>query len=162
MNQHDLLNEFEYKDGFLYRKVIPKNYKTGFVGQRVGYMHKTGYWVCNYKGKTTKVHRMIFLMLKGYLPQEIDHIDQDRANNKIENMREASRSENQFNKSIQKTSKSGFRGVSWHRGSQAWVVRVIKHGATVYQSYFKDLELAGLVAQEARAKFYGDFAPKEC
>lgn len=93
-----------------------------------------------------------------YMPQEVDHINGDRADNRIENLRAANRSENQCNRFALASNTSGHPGVSWHKKSKAWLVRVMKNGKTVFQQYFKDLELAGLVATEARSLYHGVYA----
>jgi hypothetical protein len=108
--------------------------------------------------KIWKVHRLIFVLHHGYLPKEIDHINGDRADNRIENLRAVTRSENQCNRSALTSNTSGYPGVSWHKKSQAWVVRVMKNGKSHLLGYFKELELAGLVAAEARAIYHNGFA----
>jgi hypothetical protein len=101
---------------------------------------------------------LIFLLEHGYLPKEIDHINGDRPDNRIENLREATRRENPYNQGMCKNNTSGFRGVSWHNHSKAWLVRLCVNGKSKIIGYFKDLELAGLVADEARALHHGKFA----
>lgn len=149
---------FDHKDGHLYwKKVIHPN-KQYLVGQEVGSIHATGYRHVTWMGKIHKVHRLIFLLEHDYLPKEIDHINGDRQDNRIENLREVTRSENQYNKAMCKSNTSGFRGVNWHKHSKSWVVRVCTKGKTKILGYFKDLELAGLVADEARNLYHGKFA----
>ena len=149
---------FEYRDGTLYWRGVTHPNKQYLADKPAGSIHKTGYRHVTWMGKVHKVHRLIFLMHHGYLPPEVDHINGDRADNRIENLRAANRSENQCNRPALASNTSGYPGVSWHKKSKAWMVRVMKNGKTVVQEYFKDLELAGLVAQEARAKFHGQFA----
>ena len=109
-------------------------------------------------GKSHKAHRLIFMLHNGFMPQEIDHINGDRADNRIENLRAVTRSENQCNRGVLANNTSGYAGVSWHKKSKAWVVRVMKNGKTRMLGYFKDIELAGLVAEEARSLYHGKFA----
>jgi hypothetical protein len=123
-------------------------------------MHKTGYRHVSWLGKIHKVHRLIFLLEYGYLPQEVDHINMNRADNRLENLRPANRSENQCNRRAIASNTSGYPGVSWHKQSKAWTVRLIKNGKNYRFGYFKDFELAGLVSQEARSKYHGAFAPQ--
>ena len=149
---------FDHKDGHLYWKKVMHHNKQYLVGQEVGSIHKTGYRHVTWMGKIHKVHRLIFLLEHGYLPKEIDHINGDRQDNRLENLREVSRSENQFNKAMCSNNTSGFRGVNWHKHSKSWVVRVCTKGKTKILGYFKDLELAGLVADEARNLYHGKFA----
>lgn len=158
MNQALVAEYFDHKDGHLYWKKVMHPNKQYLVGQEVGSIHKTGYRHVTWMGKIHKVHRLIFLLKHGYLPKEIDHINGDRQDNRIENLREVTRSENQFNKAMCSNNTSGFRGVNWHKHSKSWVVRVCTKGKTKILGYFKDLELAGLVADEARNLYHGKFA----
>lgn len=149
---------FDHNDGHLYWKKVDHLNKQYLVGQEAGSIHKTGYRHVTWQGKIHKVHRLIFLLEHGYLPKEIDHINGNRQDNRLENLREVTRSQNQFNKSMCKNNTSGSRGVSWHEKSKAWVVRVCAHGKSKSIGYFKDLELAGLVADEARSIYHGAYA----
>ena len=158
MNQALVAEYFDYKDGHLYWKKVMHPNKQYLVGQEVGSIHKTGYRHVTWMGKIHKVHRLIFLLEHGYLPKEIDHINGDRQDNRLENLREVTRSENQFNKAMCSNNTSGFRGVNWHKHSKSWVVRVCTKGKTKILGYFKDLELAGLVADEARNLYHGKYA----
>lgn len=158
MNQELVNQHFEYRDGLLYRKQVTHGNKNYLIGKEAGSIHKTGYRVVTWMGKIHKAHRLIFLMVHGYLPKEIDHINGNRQDNRIENLREATRSQNQCNRGALASNTSGYPGVSWHKKSKAWLVRVMKNGKTYLVGYFKDLELAGLVADEARAKYHGTWS----
>jgi hypothetical protein len=149
---------FEHRDGKLYWKKVAHPNKQYLVGQEAGSIHKTGYRHVTWLGKIHKVHRLIFLLEYGYLPPEVDHINGDRQDNRIENLRAATRSENQCNRPALANNTSGYPGVTWHKKSKAWCVRVMKNGKTVVQQYFKDLELAGLFAVEARSLYHGAYA----
>lgn len=149
---------FEYKDGLLYWKDVTHSNKQSLADKPAGSIHKTGYRHITWMGKIHKAHRLIFMLHYGYLPPEVDHINGDRQDNRIENLRPANRSENQCNRDVLANNTSGYAGVSWHKKSQSWLVRVMKNGKTVVNKYFKDLELAGLVATEARSLYHGAYA----
>lgn len=149
---------FEYRDGLLYWKGVTHPNKARWADKPAGSIHKTGYRHITWMGKVHKAHRLIFMLHHGYFPPEVDHINGDRQDNRIENLRSANRSENQCNRHVLANNTSGYPGVSWHKKSKAWVVRVMKNGETVVQQYFKDLELAGLFASEARALYHGVYA----
>lgn len=149
---------FEYRNGFLYWKTVTHPNKGYLRDKPAGSMHKYGYRHITWMSKVHKAHRLIFMLHHGYMPPEIDHINNDRADNRIENLRAATRSENQCNRHTLSSNTSGYAGVSWHKKSQAWVVRVMKNGKTVVTQYFKDLELAGLFAAEARNLYHGVYA----
>jgi hypothetical protein len=158
MNQALVAEYFYHKDGHLYWKKVMHPNKQYLVGKEVGSIHPTGYRHVTWMNKPHKVHRLIFLLDHGYLPKEIDHINGDRLDNRLDNLREATRSENQCNRGEIASNTSGYAGVSWHKHSKAWLVRVMKDGKSTIIGYFKDLELAGLVSQEARVLYHGKFA----
>jgi hypothetical protein len=158
ITQQDVADCFEYRDGYLYWKSVSHPNKQHMMDKPAGSIHKTGYQHITWRGKIQKAHRLIFMLHHGYLPPEVDHINGNRADNRIANLRPATRSENQCNRNALSNNTSGYPGVSWHKKSKAWVVRVMKNGKTVVHQYFKDLELAGLVATEARALYHGAYA----
>jgi hypothetical protein len=108
--------------------------------------------------KAYRFHRMVFLYHKGYLPKIIDHIDNDRANNRIENLRDVTQQQNCLNRIAHKNNKSGYKNVHWAKAMNKWcvLVNILKKRKVI--GYFDDVELAGFVAQEARNKFHGQFA----
>jgi hypothetical protein len=78
---------FDYKDGVLYWKVRPAyNIKKN---SRAGSRHHSNYIYISINKSSIAEHRIIFLMHHGYLPEQVDHIDNDRTNNRIENLRKA-------------------------------------------------------------------------
>lgn len=130
-----LLEEcFTYKDGHLYWKDRPtthfkdlshyRAFVSEWEGKVAGYYNKRsdsgrddfGYWrvgisLGGSKGYF-KLHRLIFLLLKGYLPKLIDHDDGDQSNNSIENLREGTHKTNSYNLRISLNNTSGYKGVS--------------------------------------------------
>jgi hypothetical protein len=147
---------FEYKDGELYWKLSPtNNVKTG---KSAGSFCKRGYKFVGINKKVYRIHRLIFLMHYGYLPKIIDHKDNNKFNNRIENLREASTFENQQNRTVQKNNKSGIKNVAWHKHSSKWRVSIQVNKKRNFIGSFKDLELADLVATEARNKYHKEFA----
>lgn len=161
ITQQMIADCFEYRYGCLYWKGVSHPNKQYLLSKPAGSIHKTGYRHITWQGKPQKAHRLIFMLHHGYMPQEVDHINGDRADNRIENLRAANRSENQCNRGALANNTSGYPNVSWHKKSKAWLVRVMKNGKTKVNIYVKDLELAGLVALEARSLYHGKFAQLE-
>jgi len=147
---------FEYKDGELYWK-MSFNQKI-VIGSKAGGLHRHGYMNIQINKKKYKTHRLVFLYHYGYLPKEIDHIDNDKTNNNIDNLRPATRSENMKNMGFHSKNKSGAKGVSWHKASNRWTVQLMVNNKKKYFGIYKDIELADLVAQEARNKYHKEFA----
>lgn len=152
-----LCDLYEYKNGHLYyKKIITKNTKK--IGDKVGSINKEGYVVTKIKNKSYLVHRLIYLMNHNNLPNQIDHIDGNPANNNIENLREANGSQNCMNKSLNRTNTSGYKNITWHKLLKKWRVQIKNNNTTKIFGNFEDLELAILVAEEARNKYAGEFA----
>jgi hypothetical protein len=156
MNQDLIKHLFEYKDGELYWKT-PTNQKI-VKGSKAGGLHRSGYMTVQIDKKKYRTHRLVFLYHYGYLPKEIDHIDNNKINNNINNLRQASRSENMKNIGFHSKNKSGFKGVSWHKASNRWIVQLMVGNNKNYFGIYKDIELAELVAMEVRNKYHKEFA----
>ena len=156
VTQERLKELFDYQDGALIRR---KDGRSAVIAMGVKRYERV-----SVDGKIQALHRMIYLWNHGHLPKTLDHIDGNRANNKIENLREATQHKNCLNRKHQATSKSPYKNVylqaptknaEWKRN---WVVSVNVAGKRKYIGSFEDLELADLVATEARDKFQGQFA----
>jgi len=156
LNKEKLLKLFEYKDGILYRKIAPANCTT--IGEKAGFITKNGYYKVKINQKAYFAHRLIFLMHYGYLPEFIDHIDGNSENNLIENLRPASRQQNNSNAKLRIDAISGAKGVNWHKKQSKWNVRVSVGGKRKNIGSFEEFELAELVATMAREKYHGLFA----
>ena len=148
-NQEKLNLIFKYEDGVLYWR---KN------GKKAGTPHHTGYTQISLHGKLRNAHRIIFMMHHGWLPDLIDHIDGNRKNDRIENLRPASFSENLRNMRLRPTNSSGHKNVSWCKTKKKWVVQLSVNGRQTNFGRFDDLELASLIATEVREKYHGAFA----
>lgn len=150
---------FEYKDGSLYWR---KSKGRIVAGTKAGCIHTPSKnYTCHViriNNKLYKAHRLIYMYFNGYTTERIDHKDNNPLNNNIDNLRLASQSENTLNKSMMSSNTSGVKGVSWRRKSKKWTVRVTVDGE--YKSFgsYADLELAELVAIEARNKYHKEFA----
>ena len=153
--QQRLHELYDYADGNFYWK-FDKSYqaKKGQKANRPG----SKYQQLKFDGKTKLFHRMVFLFHKGYLPTTVDHINGDKSDNRIENLRDASYSGNNANRTAPKSNKTGVKNLFWNKYHNKWQVMLSYKGKVMYTKLFEDFELAELVAVEARAKFHGEFA----
>lgn len=147
---------FEYKDGCLFWKKS-RSYRVK-AGQKAGTIRPDKRYDVIFDKKKYLLHRLIFLMFNKFLPEFVDHIDNNPENNKIENLRGCSRAQNNWNRKIQRNATSGVKGVSWHKKNQKWYVRICVNGKRKDFGMYNDLELAQLVANEARHKYHKEFA----
>ncbi len=146
---------FDYKDGCLYWKV--KNTTWINIGDKVGWTSH-GYLKAKVGNKTYYQHRIIYAMHHGYLPKYIDHIDGNRSNNKIENLRDSSKSQNGMNRSKQKNNTTGKKNVYKDNRSNKWFVKVVENGKQHYGGTFDDFFEAQLAADNLRVKVHKEFA----
>ena len=98
------------------------------------------------------------MMHNGYFPKEIDHIDRNPSNNRIENLREASASQNAANRNIRKTNKFGVKNVSFVASKGKYRVQIRLNNKNIHIGYFKDLESAKTSALQSMVKYFGEFA----
>ena len=155
----DLLHELlEYREGKLFSK---KQRGRISVGQKVGSIKPHGYEVVGINKKTYLSHRIIYMMHYGFMPKYLDHIDGNPSNNRIENLREATLSQNQYNSKIPKNNTSGIKGVNWDKSKNKWRARVIVNKRTMYVGLFKDIADASKAIKAFREKQHKDFARYE-
>lgn len=87
------------------------------------------------------LHRLAWLYVYGGWPKtEVDHINMDRADNRIANLREVTSGENKMNTGLRKNNTSGVRGVSWFGSRNKWVARATIGGRIHVIGYFTDIE----------------------
>jgi len=108
--------------------------------------------------KNYMAHRLIFMYHYGFMPKIIDHIDGNPYNNNIENLREVNNTQNSQNSKLSKSNKLGYKNVSFKKDINKFRVRLVINGKETNFGNFADIELADLVAQEARDKYFGKFA----
>lgn len=143
---------YDPEDGVLYRRRTWK---------RAGRKMPSGYYCLQVDGVEWREHRIVWEWVNGVTlteNDEIDHIDGDRGNNRIENLRKATRAENQWNAKVRKDNTSGFKGVSWNKKSQRWTANISINGKVTYLGAFPTAEEAH-EAYTARAReLRGSFA----
>jgi len=158
--QEELHKFFEYKKGHLYWKTKPRN--SAKIGDKVGSLDSKGYVVLKLNNLPYKMHRIIWVYHYDTISSnlQIDHIDGNKANNKIENLRLATNSQNNFNnKRAYGNSKSNILGVHWCKTKRKWVSQIRKNNKSIHLGYFVNQEDAVAVRREAELQYFGEFAP---
>jgi hypothetical protein len=152
-----LLHElFEYRDGNLYWKSRPSNNVD--TTKPAGSINRNGYVNIKINRIQHKAHRLVFLMFHDYLPTEIDHIDGNKANNSIENLRVATSSQNNHNKRKVKNNTSGLKGVDFRKAHGKWRARIVTNGKQKHLGYFGSAEEAHDAYCQVAGKYYKEFA----
>lgn len=92
--------------------------------------------------------------------KDYDHIDRNPLNNKKDNLRKSTDSENNCNHSLRSNNTSGITGVGWDKRSNRWIARISINHKYSHIGYFVDKEDAIVARLQAEAKYYGEFAPQ--
>ena len=146
---------FGYRDGALYWRV-----KRGpaHVGRIAGALGPEGYRLITAHGKVYGAHRLVFMWHHGWMPTKVDHIDSDPTNNRIENLRAATNSQNAHNARLRSDNTSGVKGVAWYKKLDKWMAYCNVNGKRKHLGYFCSLPDAARVVRQFRDEHHGKFA----
>jgi hypothetical protein len=137
LTQERVKSLFDYRDGTLYWRRSRGTAKAESEAGSVGSSH--GYMATRFDGKLHLNHRLIFLYHNGYMPENnVDHIDRNKLNNNINNLREVSQSCNMRNSSQPITNRSKVKGVHWCNRDSRWVAQITKGKTRVRLGSFTD------------------------
>lgn len=147
---YKILNDLFYeKDGVIFWKI--KNKQAGTDDGR-GYILIR--FTVNKKKYRLKSHQIVFCLHHKYIPKIIDHIDKNKSNNKIENLREASHQINMINRDKTKANTSGVCGVSRHSNKRGWFAQISYNKKHYHLGYFNNFEDAVSARKQAEKVFY--------
>lgn len=153
---HKIL-EYEPLTGH-FRWKVAKGYKIK-VGSIAGSPTGRGYIRIVIDNKKYMSHRLAWLYTFGeWPPKFIDHVNGDKSDNSLTNLRVATRSENGYNTTTPKNNTSGIKGVHWHVGEEKWRGRMNVDGIEVQVGKWDNLEEAALAMEKARKDLHGEFA----
>ena len=117
-----------------------KRGRRGALGVVTGSVNRSGYVQIKLMGKCYLAHRLAWLYEYGVFPvADTDHIDQDKTNNRIANLRTATRSENKQNVGLQRNNTSGYRGVTWCKQRCKWRAGIKLNRKLRHLGYFTDV-----------------------
>jgi len=126
-----------------YKNQISKGDIAGFINDR-------GYLMIGIGGKSYRAHRLAFLYMEGSMPpNQVDHINHNRSDNRWCNLRHSTYAANNKNASIRKRNKSGCTGVHWDNNNSKWCSKITSNGNTIHLGVYDDIEDAIRVRKEA-------------
>lgn len=142
-SQADLQEAFEYDpfSGIVKRKIGRSNMIKNSI---VGCVNKSGYKIVTFNSKSYRLHRLIWIYVFGHIPENfyIDHINGNKIDNRLENLRLATNSQNQQNRPAPKNSTSGYRGITWHKQAKKWMARICCNKKRITIGFFDTAEQA--------------------
>jgi hypothetical protein len=148
---------FAYReDGALIRKVTTN--PRAQAGQVSGCINKGGYLRTRIQGKLYFNHRLVWFLHHGTWPTAIDHVNGDRQDNRIENLRPCTLSQNMHNSKNKTTNKTGVKGVTWSTQKKRYRARIVVKRKEIFIGYFETIEEAKKTIEQAREKYHKEFA----
>jgi len=124
------------------------------VGTIANSKMKDGYKRITIDGKAYLQHFLAWIYVFGKAPSnQIDHINHDKSDNRICNLRDVTQSENQRNRRLNKNSTSGVCGVGWHKTNKIWEARIKINGKQKHIGSFKNFYDAVRARKEYEEKY---------
>lgn len=127
-------------------------------GTVCGFVERNGYVRIRVKGQRYQAHRLAWFMIHKRWPKDqIDHVNGDRSDNRIENLREASSLQNAMNKSIFSNNKSGLKCVFYDKSKGCWFYSVQSEGLRERKGNFKTKEEAYSAFLDIAKYIHGEY-----
>ena len=124
------------------------------AGDTTGCPDGHGYLLIRLQSRLHKAHRLAWFYVYGSWPNDqIDHINRNKTDNRIANLREVTNKQNQQNASKRSDNTSGHPGVSWYKRDSKWQARIKHNQKDTHLGYFENLEEA-IAARKAAEKLY--------
>jgi hypothetical protein len=171
--KHDPLTQFNVFDfhqfldynsqtGVFRWKPRPDNpcFNTQFADQIAGTINPKKYRIICIKGVSLRASRIAYKMMTGDdPPDQMDHRDRNRDNNRWKNLRPATNQENRRNQKIRADNQSHATGVYWNTAQKVWRARIDEDGKRRHLGSFKLLADAVVARRQAEQEMFGAFAP---
>ena len=137
-------------------------WRTRFAGKTAGFLRKDGYIKITVTLRGEKraflAHRVAWLLEHNRWPENfIDHVNGERSDNRLCNLRSVDRQGNQRNQKRRSNNATGVLGVSWSKHANAWLARITFNGRQKNLGYYKDFNTA--VAVRKHAEVLHDYHP---
>ena len=144
----------DFNTGILYWK------KGRRAGHPAGTIKPHGYRIVNFNKKSYAVHRIIWMLHSGKDPYPlcVDHVNGVRSDNRLKNLRLATRAENTQNQKITARNSSGYKGVSFIKSRGTWDARIMKKRKMYWLGAFSTKEEAYAAYCKAAQELHRDFA----
>ena len=126
-----------------------------------GYDNRSGYHYISFRikgvAKHLKAHRLAWYITYGELPDIIDHIDGDKTNNSIRNLRECRVMQNSFNRGKTKHNKTGYKGIFKRKDCNRWCAQIRYNGVKYHLGSFESPEEASEAYNKKAQELHGEF-----
>lgn len=160
ITQELLFALFEYRqDGTLWRKI--KTNPRAPAHAPSGSPNKAGYLRTRIAGRLYYNHHLVWFWHHGAWPKALDHINGDKADNRLQNLRLCNQTQNMQNAAKRKDNRTGVKGVDWRPAKNKYRARLVVSGKEMCLGHFDTLEEATKAVCVARAMYHGEFSRNE-
>lgn len=136
-----------------------RTWNSRYANTRAGTVGPDGRVSIHISRRLLKAHRLAWLFETGTWPdQQIDHINGNPADNRIDNLRQATNTQNQYNRGANKNNTSGYKGVCWDKPRGKWRAQIVLNRKSVFLGHYETAEAAGEAYRRAAEKAHGTFA----
>jgi len=149
---------FNFKNReFIYNSVTGELIRFSKPGREAGHLRKDGYRYVSTAtlgaGKQLLAHRIIWNMVYKKWPNEIDHVNGVRDDNRLSNLREVDDTGNAKNNRLYKNNKSGCIGVHWYKRTSMWRAEIQSNNKAIFLGYFTSKDDAIKARKDAEIKY---------
>lgn len=127
------------------------------VGSIAGSIDAFGYILVTYKSITYKAHRIAWFIHHGKQPKIIDHINGNKSDNRIANLRSCTQSQNSMNRKVHQNNTSGVTGVVWNSLRKKWIARIGVDYKIKFLGYYDTKEEAIHQRKTAENQYYKEY-----
>ena len=152
--QSELQLLFSYRDGKLFWNKTVSNKK---AGSRAGKLNKQrGYRYVGYRGRHYLEHRVIYKLVHGHCPRYLDHVNRNRSDNRIENLRQTTHSANHYNKQKVANKTSEEKGVCFDKRTGKWMAYLTVSRCNIHLGYYQHEKEAIKVRRQVYKEWTGE------
>lgn len=123
-------------------KYVPETGEFFRGDKKIGYDNGRGYLKASIDNKEYYLHRLAWLYSYGEFPELVDHKDQNKSNNKLDNLRSVTNSQNLHNRGVPVNNKSGHKGVHYVENRGKYLSSITVNNKQQYLGIFKTIEEA--------------------
>lgn len=153
ITQEQVRDLFEYRDGVLVNRITRSNRVVGIRAGNVSGRYRR-VTIC---GRGYPEHHIVWLYVHGDYPKQLDHINGDAFDNRIENLRVCTTAENLRNRGRSRRNTTGYKGVSFHRLNKKFECHIGVDGKPMYLGSFNTAEEAKDCYDRTAKEWYGAF-----
>jgi len=155
---HDARKYLDYNatTGEMRWKIWPRTGRPS--GREILTTNAQGYRVVVLMGRQYRVHRVAWLMMYGKWPPELlDHANGNRTDNRLVNLREANRAENNRNRCMSRNNTSGFKGVTYDKNRKKWQAKIWRNNKAIHLGRYASAQQAFAAYCKASREYHGEF-----